>query len=137
MLKRIGICLGLGLLLCLAGCGEKDPPNTKIRDLEFTVQGENNLPEELQTIIQDKKTQEFKVTYQNGNDLYICMGYGEQITGGYSISVNELYLAENAVYFDTTLIGPEPGTVSEDKKAPSYPYVVVKTEYIDKVIVFQ
>ena len=69
------------------------------------------------------------------DSLYLCIGYGEQATGGYSISVNELYLSENAIYFDTNLIGPDPSeTVAE---TVSCPYLVVKTEYLDKPVVFQ
>ena len=63
------------------------------------------------------------------------MGYGEQATGGYSISVNELYLSENAIYFDTNLIGPEPSEPAAE--AASYPYLAVKTAYLDKPVVFQ
>ena len=95
--------------------------------------------EELKKIIEEKKEKEFKITYQDGDFLYICVGYGKQETGGYSITVNELYLTANAIYMDTNLIGPEP-----DKKelyhakedGVSYPYVVVKMEYMDKSVVF-
>ena len=125
---------------CLTGCGAADKgENEKIRDLEFTVLGEENVPEELKKIIEEKKEKEFKITYQDGDFLYICVGYGKQETGGYSITVNELYLTANAIYMDTNLIGSEP-----DKKelyhakedGVSYPYVVVKMEYMDKSVVF-
>ena len=109
----------------------------KIKDLEFTVLAEDNVPEELQTVIEEKKGNAFKVTYQDNGFLYICIGYGEQVSGGYSITVNDLYLAENAIYADTTLIGPDPSDSSSAKKnAPSYPYIVIKTEFVDKPVVF-
>ena len=63
------------------------------------------------------------------------IGYGEQLTGGYSIRVNDAYLTSNALYCDTSLIGPEKGT--EVQKAVSYPYIVIKTEYIDMRVVFE
>lgn len=87
-------------------------------------------------MVEEKKTQGFKMTYQDGGFLYICMGYGEQETGGYSIAVNALYETENAVYFDTTLLGPKPGENDGKKQSPSYPYVVVKTEMVEKPVVF-
>lgn len=127
------------LLLCmgiLAGCGEKKDPMAKIKDLEFTVTVQENIPEELFSVVEEKKTQGFKMTYQDGGFLYICMGYGEQETGGYSIAVNALYETENAVYFDTTLLGPKPGENDGKKQSPSYPYVVVKTEMVEKPVVF-
>ena len=85
--------------------------------------------------MEEKKTESFKLTYEAEGSLYLCIGYGEQATGGYSISVAELYLSENAIYFDTNLIGPDPSeTVSE---TVSYPYLVIRTEYLDKPVVFQ
>ena len=110
----------------------------KIKDLEFTVLAEENIPEELKTVIEEKKNSAFKVTYQDNGFLYICVGYGEQVSGGYSITVNALYLTENAIYADTTLLGPDPADPAADKKkAPSCPYIVLKTEFVDKPVVFE
>lgn len=129
---------GVFVLCFMTGCAKEEKnPMEKIKDLEFTVLGEDNIPQELKTVIDEKKGNAFKVTYQDNGFLYICIGYGEQISGGYSITVNALYLAENAIYADTTLIGPDPtDTESEKKEAPSYPYIVIKTEFVDKPVVF-
>ena len=125
------------MVLLLYGCAKEKDPLEKIKDLEFTVLAEDNIPEELKKVIEEKKANAFKVTYRDNGFLYICMGYGEQVSGGYSITVNALYLTENAVYLDTTLLGPEPSGASAVKKdVPSYPYVVVKTEFVDKPVVF-
>lgn len=129
------------LMLILPGCTvtTKDA-NEKVRDIEFTVLGEDDIPEELKKVIEEKKEKEFKITYQDGDFLYICVGYGRQETGGYSITVNELYLTANAIYIDTNLIGPEPekreAYKTQEKDGASHPYVVVKTEYLDKAVVF-
>lgn len=129
--------LGTAALFLLAGCAKEKDPMEKIKDLEFTVLAEDNIPEELKTIIDEKKENAFKVTYQDNGFLYICIGYGEQVSGGYSITVNALYLTENAIYADTTLLGPDPADAASAKKnAPSYPYIVIKTEFVDKPVVF-
>ena len=47
---------------------------------------------------EERKAENFKLTYSDKQYLYICIGYGEQETGGYSIAVNELYLTDNAIY---------------------------------------
>lgn len=86
--------------------------------------------------IEEKKEEGFKVTFEDAGFVYICRGYGKQETGGYSISVNALYETTNAIYFDTTLKGPEPGENEGKKQSPSYPYVVIKTEQLQKPIVF-
>lgn len=133
MWKRV-LLIG-SILIFLSGCSMQTNEKEKLRDLEYTILEEGKAPEELQAILDEKKENGFKVTYEDENYLYLCVGYGEQKTTGYSIAVNELYLSENAIYFDTNLIGPAKGeTVSE---TPSYPCLIVQTEYIDKPVVFQ
>ena len=105
------------------------------KDLEFTVVGETDLPEELKQVIGEKKTAPFKMTYTDDQNLYIAVGYGEQENGGYSISVRELYLTENAIVADTELLGPESAEQTGAEK--SYPYIVVKTEYLEEPVIFQ
>ena len=127
------------LLVCLlcAGviaCGARQDPMEKIKDLEFTVIAEDKLPDELSVMIEEKKASPFKITFQDQGFLYICVGYGEQETAGYSIAVNALYETANAVYIDTNLIGP--GPEEKGKLTPTYPYIVVKTENVNKSAVF-
>ena len=135
--KRKGLAAALLLgIVMLAGCGKKTDPMEKLKDIEFTVIAEENIPEELLKVIEEKKGEGFKLTYQDDGFFYICRGYGQQATGGYSISVRALYETQNAVYFDTTLLGPEVGDERIKKESPSYPYVVVKAELIEKPVVF-
>ena len=128
--------LGLVMLCLFTACAKEKNPMEKVKDLDFTVLAEDNIPQELKTVIEEKKANAFKVTYQDNCFLYICIGYGEQVSGGYSITVNDLYLTENAIYADTTLLGPDPGDGTVKKDTQSYPYVVIKTEFIDKPVVF-
>ena len=93
------------------------------------------LPEELKTEIEARKAEDFKMTYLLDDALYIVHGFGMQETGGYIIQVQALYLAENAIYFETDLIGPENGAKVE--KCVSYPYIVVKTERLTENVVFE
>lgn len=119
----------------MTGCREEDDEIKKIKDLDFTVVEDADLPGELKELIDEKKSEPFKLSYSNKDNLYIAVGYGKQNSGGYSISVEELYLTKNAIYIDTNLIGPS----SDDVVAQgvTYPYVVVKLEYIDKRVVFE
>lgn len=134
--KTIAIAILFAFSIALTGCGKKEDPFEKIKDIPFTVIAEENLPEELMATIEEKKEEGFKVTFEDAGFVYICRGYGKQETGGYSISVNALYETTNAIYFDTTLKGPEPGENEGKKQSPSYPYVVIKTEQLQKPIVF-
>ena len=50
-------------MLFLCGCTVKTKDgNEKIKDIEFTVLGEDNIPEELKQIVEEKKEKEFKMT---------------------------------------------------------------------------
>lgn len=129
----IGIITSL-LLFLMAGCGSQDKIK-KVADLDFTVVTERDIPQELLHILEEKKQHPFKMTYTNESNTYIIVGYGKQVTGGYSISVTELFLAENAVYIKTNLIGPK--KEERQEPLPSYPYVVVKTELLEEAVVFR
>lgn len=136
-----GIQILLGCLLAgilLVGCSkmkEDAGAGEKVRDLEFTVVEREAIPEELATRIAEKEKTPFKLTYNDGQSLYVAVGYGEQETGGYSIQVKSFYLGENAIYIDTELIGPS----KEEQKGTekSSPYIVVKTEFLEEPVVFQ
>lgn len=133
--RQVVFALG-GCLLCLAtGCSVKKMNTEKIRDIEFTVLEEEEIPEEFREVIESRKKNPFKVTYADKGALYIAEGYGEQQTSGYSIEVKACYETKNAIYMHTNLIGPP--KKEEIVKAKTYPYVAVKMEYIDKNVVFQ
>lgn len=125
------------IMTMVTGCAKEKDSLAKISDLEFTVIAEENIPEELLAMMGEKKEQGFKLTFQDNGFLYICRGYGKQDTGGYSITVEALYETDNALYFNTTLLGPKPAETDKKKQSPSCPYVVVKTELIDKPVVFE
>ena len=85
------------LLLALlpAGCqfirieeGERTP-------LEYTIVKQEEIPEEISELMEQKKKKVFQMTYQVGDIRYLMKGYGEQLTGGYSIQVEEGSESEN------------------------------------------
>lgn len=137
--RNVLLVAGLIAWMCLArvltGCSVEKEDQDKVRDLEFTVVGEPDVPEELKNLVEEKKASPFKLTYTNDKGLYIAIGYGEQPTGGYSIAVEELYLTENSIVIDTELKGPAKGEEAGTEK--SYPYIVVQTEYLENPVIFQ
>ena len=136
MKKRIRLCRWISFLmltLLLAGCGGKETQQERTR-LDYTVTSEDRLPEELKILVDGKKQQPFKMTYQDGEYIYICQGYGVQPTGGYSIKVQDVYRTSNAIYFSVTLIGPSQKEQKIEK--PTTPYIVVKTDYQDMTVIF-
>ena len=123
------------LLASFWGCGTKEKSVKKVRNIEFTIIDQSEIPRELSGVMEEKKQEGFKLTYADKENLYLAVGYGKQNTGGYSISVDECFLAENAIYLGTTLTGPQKG--EKVNEVPSYPCIVLKAEYIDEPVVFE
>ncbi len=139
MKKRIlhffALSFCVALILLTAGCSAKTLSTEKLRDMDFTVVDEDDIPEALKEMMDEREDKLFKLTFADNGELYIAVGYGLQPTTGYSIQVKELYESKNAVYIHTNLIGPaKDERIIEREKAVS---IVVKTEYVDKNVVFQ
>lgn len=132
--KYILMIILLGVLMLLGGCVRKECEE-KVKDLEFTVTKEEELPEALRQQIEEKKEGDFRFTYSDNEYLYVARGYGIQETGGYSISVEDCYLSDTAICVKTRLQGPKNG--EEVTKAPSYPFIVLKLELREEEVLFQ
>ena len=111
--RVISICLCA--LFCLSfGCTSKK--EERLQEIDFTVVDDDEIPEELKTIIDQKKTGEFKLTYADQDELYIVVGYGKQ-----------------NIVVTSVLLGPE----GEEPANISYPYAVIKIEYRPEPVLFQ
>lgn len=127
-MKKIIFVLCLLIVCIFTSCSNKaeEQDEDKIRDLEFTVVEEKDVPDVIKQKIEESKMEPFKFSFSDGQYLYIVVGYGEQPTGGYSIQVKEVYESKDYVVILTELLGPsKDDTVT---MSLSYPYVVVKTE---------
>lgn len=123
------VCIGF------TGCRSEKDDGKKVRDLDFTVVGENEVPKGLAEIIAQKREKPFKLTYSDGGDMYIVIGEGPQKGGGYSVAVKELYLTDNSIVIKSELIGPDK-TEAAGMDA-SYPVLVIKTQAMEEPVVFQ
>ena len=130
----ICMCMTICAILCSCSFQGSDTDSAKLRDMDFGIVPEENVPDELRAIIDKQKKKLFKTTFEDGKNLYIVIGYGKQPTGGYSIKVNELYETKNSLHIETEFVGPSKN--ESVTQAVSYPYIVVKTTFIDKPVVF-
>ena len=122
-------------VVLLAGCSVGTFETAKVRDFDSERVEDADSPEEMRETIEEYKEEAFSFTYADKGRLYIARGYGKQETDGYKIQVSEFYESENAVVFQTTFLGPEPEEGGGDE--PSYPYIVVWTEYSGKDVVIE
>lgn len=136
-MTRIKIMLAMVLMFAaalLGGCQASDKPE-KANDLDFTVVAEQETPQELKGLIEERKTSPFKLTYSDEADLYLVVGYGEQKTGGYSVQVKDIYLTKDSIYLNTELLGPD--SKERVTESPSYPYIVIKIQYREEPVIFE
>lgn len=133
--KRIRTILCICVMFLLTACSTQSISDKKVQDIDYTVVADADVPDTLRNAIEEKKEEPFKLSYSDGAELYIAIGYGKQPSGGFSIVVDNLYLTESNILFATTLKGPE--QEAESTEAPTYPYLIVKMEYMDKEIIYE
>ena len=114
--KHFYIIAGI-FILALTGCSIKKEDTKKIQDIEFTVVAPEDVPEELKADIEKARDTPFRLTYADQGYLYMARGYGEKEKTGYSVEVNACY--------------------EKTKEKKTYPYVVMKTEYREKDVIFE
>lgn len=130
----LALCMIVGVALC--GCEQVSVnPKEEGKECEYTVVAVRDCPDEFLKNLEEKKINPFQMTYQDGNYLYMAVGYGEQKTGGYSILVKKLTETKNKIFLNTELRGPSKEETVPEK--PSFPYVVIKMENVSKEVVFE
>lgn len=134
MIRKLSVMfLSAVLIFILGGCQMIRIEEGEVSPVKYTIVSQEDVPAEVLALIQEKKEKEFQLTYQSGEDLYLIKGYGRQMTGGYSIAVEELGVMGKVLRFKTKLIGPSENAGGE----PSYPCIVVKTEYRKEPVEFR
>lgn len=134
MKKAVCLLAILVLVAVLSGCGLIRIEEEERKPVDYTVVERQDIPAALDEIMNEKKEKEFQLSYQTGEALYLAKGYGRQMSGGYSIQVEELGVSSNGLFFVTRLIGPKD---LNEAGVPSYPCIVIKTEPQKKPVVFR
>lgn len=134
MKKAVCLLAALVLAAVLSGCGLIRIEEEERKPVDYTVVERQDIPAALDEIMNEKKEKEFQLSYQTGEALYLAKGYGQQMSGGYSIQVEELGASSNGLFFVTRLIGPKD---LNEAGVPSYPCIVIKTEPQKKPVVFR
>ncbi len=135
MLLLVIVTVGIVMsAVAVSGCA-KTGGEEQLTPVDFTVVSFDDIPKDFLAQIEEKKSADFRLSYTADGWLYIARGYGQQSSGGYSIAIKEVTMSDNAVYFDSELIGPNQGEAVN--KLATYPYVVVKLEDAGRSVVFR
>ena len=134
-MKKVYLLILLMSICFLYGCSIKKTSSEKINDIEYTIVEDEDVPEELMTLINEKKEEVFNLTYNDKEYLYMVKGYGPQPTTGYGITLEDIYETDNSICITTTLKGPL--KTEKVNNIISYPYIVIKVENIDKTVLFK
>ena len=105
-------CMAMVFLLAvmlLTGCGLIKIEEGERTPLEYTIVKQEEIPAEAVRFMEQKKKKGFQMTYKVEDSMYLMKGYGTQVTGGYSIQVEEVSQSENGVFCKTRLLGPAEG----------------------------
>ena len=134
-MRKWYVYLGImAIVLLSAACSAGKEDRGKLRDIDYTVMAPEDVPQELLAELEKEQEKPCRLTYADNGYLYIAQGYGKKDTSGYSVQVEECYESEDAVCFQTSLMGPD--RKEEIIEEDTYPYIVVKIEYTDKNVVF-
>ena len=62
-------------MMAVLGCSMEDTQEDRLKDIDFTVVGEEQQPEALRDIIAEKSAEPFQISYTLGTEMYIAIGY--------------------------------------------------------------
>lgn len=105
---------------------DADSQNTSSKDsedLSYEAVRKEDVPKELLQEIQKKKETPFRLTYEDGADLYIARGYGKKQRDGYQVEVSYVKARSSVIHIHTILKGAKEN--EKAKKKQTFPYVVI------------
>ena len=91
-------------VMLLTGCGLIKIEEGERTPLEYTIVKQEEIPAEAVRFMEQKKKKGFQMIYKVEDSMYLMKGYGTQVTGGYSIQVEEVSQSENGVSCKTRLL---------------------------------
>lgn len=125
----------MAFVILTQGCSITKYDDTKINDLDFTILKESDIPPQVMDIVEKSKETNSRQSYLDSENLYIIICYGAQPTTNYSISIQEIYEAEKAIFISSMLMGPS----KKEKviETETYPYIVIRLDYNEKTVIFR
>ena len=125
---RIAVILCMTAVLCLAawGCVRTLNLNGQKKNVEYVICKDSNLPDQLKTLLEEKKKNPGTFTYRNSRYIYLVVCYGKRAYSGYSVKIEECWRSEETLFLRTQLMGPAAG--EDIVETDTYPYIVVRCQ---------
>lgn len=133
-MKRAVFFVILCISFCVAytGCVQQRERGNR-KTVIYAVCKRSVVPTQLGTLIDEQKKEPFHFTYTTGDFTYYIIGYGKQSGRGYKIKVKEFTADQTHIYIDTTLTGV---TKEHQRHGTSYPYIILKSQFYEKDVIF-
>ena len=132
MFKNKWMILLLALYFLLAaGCGDEEVPAEPVNDQEGNDEGvevilPDQLPAEVEELIEDSRQEFAGQTYELEGVLYLLVTYGEKPTGGYDVEITDISVQDERLVVTADFTEP-----AEDEivtQALTYPYDLAMIE---------
>jgi len=117
---------GCGILLMVSCSFQKESLEGQREKVDYEIAGSDAVSDDFLEAAETKKYNKFYMSYTDGEDVWIAIGYGERQTSGYSILVEDIYRSGGKICVRTMLVGPE-----KKDRAPAvktYPYIILKVK---------
>ena len=103
---RIAVILCMTAVLCLAawGCVRTLNLNGQKKNVEYVICKDSNLPDQLKTLLEEKKKNPGTFTYRNSRYIYLVVCYGKRAYSGYSVKIEECWRSEETLFLRTQLM---------------------------------
>ena len=127
----------VGMILILPGCRQKEPQARtyeNMQDVTYEIVSGSDVPHKVNEKIFKEKEKGFGFSYRDGDVMYTAFGFGRQNTGGFSIQMAAVKENETEILIEAKLI--EPGPEEVVSTSPSYPYMILKMENVEKDVQF-
>lgn len=136
MIKKILLLISI-LITCISfeGCSVITISDKKETDLDYEIIEYHYLDYHLKDLYNSYYSENNRITYDDGNYMYLFIFYGKMPSGGYSVNIKELYSTASNIIVDTTLTGPQKEETTAEKE--SFPAIVLKIKSSSKTVIYR
>lgn len=127
--RAVLLCLLAVFCLSVTGCVKNLNFSGKKEPVEYVICKDTSLPEQLQTLLKEKKKKPVTFTYRNSMYIYLVVCYGKKDFSGYSVRIEECWRSGETLFLRTQLMGPAAG--EDSIETDTYPYIVVRCPQMD------